>query len=211
MKIYTDGGCLDNGKPRNVGAYGFIVIDAKEREIYRYCVAEKDTTNNRMELKAVIAALKFAIEHKALGDYEIISDSKYVVDGFCTWMHEWAKKKFKKKGELIPNYILWETLYELHSETSHCLLMWVRGHDGNRWNEEIDSEVSNVMNTGYPTVNDKLTTIANKIGVKPEWAILWDETQKWYGDIQKRETSEDFLIRMQSKFILFDRSKLHQL
>lgn len=123
--IYTDGACVPN--PGD-GGWGFVIVD-RNGDIKRYG-GDKNTTNNRMELIAVIKALDyFSTPQNIL----IYSDSQYVVNGFNSWMHTW-----KKKGKTMKNPDLWNRLMrlkEFHNKVKAC---WVRGHNGNKYNEIAD-------------------------------------------------------------------------
>lgn len=129
--IYTDGACEGNPGP---GGYGAIIEDGgMEREISG---GERSTTNNRMELRAVIEALK-TLETPA--SVRIVSDSKYVVDGMKSWIHGWRRKGWKTStGAPVKNRELWEELDAL-SKRHRVRWEWVRGHNGHPENERADS------------------------------------------------------------------------
>ncbi|MEF9945807.1 MAG: ribonuclease HI [Lachnospiraceae bacterium] len=137
VKIYTDGSA--RGNPDGPGGYGTVMeyVDAKQ-ELHRKelsCGYQK-TTNNRMELMAVIAGLE-ALNRPC--QVEIYSDSKYVVDAFNQkWLEGWVKKGWKRgKNEPVKNIDLWKRLLvakEIHQVTFH----WVKGHDGHFQNERCD-------------------------------------------------------------------------
>lgn len=129
--IYTDGACKRN--PGGPGGWGAILMyGATKREILG---AEKSTTNNRMELMAVIQALSTLTE-KCIVD--LYTDSKYVKDGSSIWIQGWIKNNWltaDKKS--VKNKDLWMQLNELlqkHDVTLH----WVRGHAGDPLNERAD-------------------------------------------------------------------------
>lgn len=137
VKIYTDGSA--RGNPDGPGGYGTVMeyVDAKQA-LHRKelsCGYQK-TTNNRMELMAVIAGLE-ALNRPC--QVEIYSDSKYVVDAFNQkWLEGWVKKGWKRgKNEPVKNIDLWKRLLaakEIHQVTFH----WVKGHDGHSQNERCD-------------------------------------------------------------------------
>ena len=123
-RIYTDGMCEPNpGR----GTWAFVVPSTG----YTVAGHESVSTNNRMELAAVIGALRYA-EKKEWSNVVIISDSKYCVDGFNSWMHKWKKKGIMPKK---ANTELWELMWELKDS---AVMEWVKGHAGNRYNEEAD-------------------------------------------------------------------------
>lgn len=133
MKIeaYTDGACSGNPGP---GAWGVLLRGAKfEKEL---AGGEIDTTNNRMELTAVIKALE---ELKTPCKIELYTDSQYVMRGYTEWMPVWIAKKWKNSTKkIVANVDLWQRLHELgakHEISWH----WVKGHDGHTENERVDA------------------------------------------------------------------------
>ena len=117
LKIYTDGSCVGNpGK----GGWGFIVVsDTEETHVYG---GEKQTTNNKMELTAVIEALKMYSQNI---NFHIFSDSLYVIN--C------AKGKWKRKANLD----FWSE-YDKVSRGKNIIFEWVKGHNGDKYNEMVD-------------------------------------------------------------------------
>ncbi len=130
IKIWTDGSCLGNPGP---GGWAFIVTDGKnyaERN-----GGEKNTTNNRMELMAVIAALSATKKHDTV---EIHTDSQYVKNGMETWLANWKARNWRTADKKpVKNQDLWQKLDEL-SSTVKINWVWVRGHDGEEFNERCD-------------------------------------------------------------------------
>ena len=126
--IYTDGACRGNPGPGGWGA--ILVWRGIEKELSG---GEPSTTNNRMELMAVISALSVLKEKCKVTLY---SDSQYVVNAMCLgWARSWQATDWKKGKAKNPD--LWETLLSLcdrHEVTFH----WVRGHDGHEMNERCD-------------------------------------------------------------------------
>lgn len=131
VTLYTDGACSGNPGP---GGWGLILsYNGQEKELSG---GERDTTNNRMELSAVIAGLKALKEPCTV---ELYSDSKYVVDAIEKgWAASWRKKgwiKADKKPAL--NTDLWGELLELAEKHElHC--HWVKGHSENKYNNRCD-------------------------------------------------------------------------
>ena len=130
IKIWTDGSCL--GNPGR-GGWAFIVTDGKN--IAERNGGEPDTTNNRMELSAVIAALMATKKHT---EVEIHTDSQYVKNGMQTWLKNWKARGWKTADKKpVKNQDLWIKLDELASQIKiHWI--WVRGHDGEEFNERCD-------------------------------------------------------------------------
>lgn len=130
VEIYTDGACSGNpGK----GGWGVILKSGDyEKEIF----GKKDnTTNNEMELTAVIMGLK-AIKTEC--DITIYTDSKYVCDGINSWIHSWKINNWKNsQKKVIANLELWKTLDELAAKWNPKI-EWIRGHDGHIMNERAD-------------------------------------------------------------------------
>ena len=130
INIYTDGACSGNPGPGGWGAYidnAGVVTELSGRE--------EDTTNNRMELKAVIEALNSFTSKTNLNLY---TDSKYVMDGSSKWIENWKKNGWKTaQKKAVKNQDLWIELDKLlHFHKIHWV--WVKGHDGNLGNERAD-------------------------------------------------------------------------
>ena len=128
--IYTDGACRGNPGPGGWGA----ILDYKgiEKELYG---AEKHTTNNRMELMAVIKALEI-LKQTCL--VKLYSDSSYVLKGITDWMPNWKKRGWKTASKTaVKNEDLWRRLDALI--VSHQIeWLWVKGHSGIIGNEKAD-------------------------------------------------------------------------
>lgn len=135
FEIYTDGSCDPNP---GVGSYGYVVL---KNEIYlrEFIRRESDlTTNNRMELKAIIEALRFLQwDDKAI----IYSDSLLSVRTYNDWMSKWFKneKRLAKK----KNLDLVRELFELKKVRPYVIINWVKGHSDNYWNNYVDELVNN--------------------------------------------------------------------
>ena len=138
VKIYTDGAA--RGNPDGPGGYGAVLeyVDTKgQLHTKELSQGYKKTTNNRMELMAVIAALE-ALNRPC--SVELYSDSKYVVDAFNqNWIGGWLKKGWKRgKNEPVKNVDLWKRLLQA-KEPHQVRFIWVKGHDGNPQNERCDT------------------------------------------------------------------------
>ncbi len=132
VTVYTDGACSGNPGPGGFGA--ILVYNGIEKEISG---GERETTNNRMELTAVVTALE-ALKEKC--EVEIVSDSKYVVDAINQgWLLSWQKKNWKKSdGKPALNVDLWQRLLP-QLERHEVVFSWVKGHDGHDYNERCDA------------------------------------------------------------------------
>ncbi len=131
VDIYTDGAC--RGNPGAGGWAAILVYMGREKELVG---GEAETTNNRMELTAVIEGLR-ALKEPC--EITIYSDSKYVIDSLSRgWVYSWRAKNWRKAdGKKALNDDLWKILveeYEKHSVT----LAWVKGHNGHDYNERCD-------------------------------------------------------------------------
>ena len=125
VTLFSDGSALGNPGP---GGYGTILrFGNVEKEIVG---GEEHTTNNRMELLAVIEGLK-ALKESC--EVEIVSDSSYVVKGINEWLSSWVARNFKK----VKNPDLWQEYIDV-SRTHKVNATWVRGHDGHEENERCD-------------------------------------------------------------------------
>ena len=136
VKSFTDGAA--RGNPEGPGGYGAILqyVDQKgmlhEKELSGGYVK---TTNNRMELMAVIAGLE-ALNRPCR--VEVISDSKYVTDAFNKhWIDGWLKKNWKGASGPVKNVDLWKRLLKA-AEQHKITFTWVKGHDGHPENERCD-------------------------------------------------------------------------
>lgn len=128
--IFTDGACRGNPGPGGWGA--LLRYDHQEKSLYGF---EPATTNNRMELTAVIMALNALKRSCAI---ELTTDSKYVKDGVNLWIHAWKKNGWRTSNKKpVKNQDLWEQLdlaIHKHQVTWH----WVKGHTGHPENTIAD-------------------------------------------------------------------------
>lgn len=140
VEIFTDGACFGNPGP---GGYGAILkFGEKEKEISGYVPR---TTNNRMELTAVIEALRML---KRPCIVRVITDSNYVVKGMTEWMDGWIKKNWlNARKQPVLNRDLWEQLLALTS-THSIKWKWVKGHRGHPQNERCDKMAKNAVEEG---------------------------------------------------------------
>ncbi|MCX8027375.1 MAG: ribonuclease HI [Thermodesulfovibrionales bacterium] len=128
--IYADGAC--SGNP-GVGGYATIIKKAdKSKTIVG---GEEDTTNNRMELMAVIKGLE-SIRQKS--DITVITDSNYVVKGMTEWVTQWQKRGWKtSQNKEVLNRDLWERLLKA-AKKHNVRWQWIKGHNGHLENETCD-------------------------------------------------------------------------
>lgn len=131
VKIYTDGACSGNPGPGGWGAV--LIYNGVEKQLSG---SEKETTNNRMELSAVITALK-ALKEPC--NVMLTTDSKYVCDAINKgWLASWQKNNWKKSDKKpVLNIDLWQELLPL-LDTHKVEFVWVKGHNGHKYNEICD-------------------------------------------------------------------------
>ena len=136
VKIFTDGAA--RGNPEGPGGYGAILQYVDQKGMLHEKVLSGGyvkTTNNRMELMAVIAGLE-ALNRPCR--VEVISDSKYVTDAFNKhWIDGWLKKNWKGASGPVKNVDLWKRLLKA-AEQHKITFTWVKGHDGHPENERCD-------------------------------------------------------------------------
>lgn len=130
IDIYTDGAC--KGNP-GVGGWGVLLNGGgRARELFG---GEPHTTNNRMELTAVIRALE-ALKRRC--KVRLHTDSKYVQQGISEWIHSWKKRGWKTADKKpVKNEDLWRRLDELSAQ-HEIEWLWVKGHSGHDGNERAD-------------------------------------------------------------------------
>ncbi len=130
VDVFTDGACKGNPGP---GGWGVLMRwNGHEKELFG---GEPQTTNNRMELRAVIEALAAIRRNSRV---RLHTDSKYVHDGITSWIHNWKKRGWKTADKKpVKNVDLWQQLDAL-AEHYTIIWVWVRGHAGHDGNERAD-------------------------------------------------------------------------
>jgi ribonuclease HI len=139
LLAFTDGGC--RGNP-GIGAWAFTLVDTKSKKALERAGGQRETTNNRMEMRAAIEALQAV--RKRYTSILLISDSKYLI-GCCTkWMTGWKANGWKRKGDALKNLDLLQEL-----DTLLCMrsvrFQWVHGHTGHVGNEHVDRLANEAM------------------------------------------------------------------
>ena len=128
--IYADGACEGNPGPG-----GFAAIIEGEGEPREIVGSVPQTTNNRMELMAIIRALVSLSEPTRV---HVVTDSQYVVLGMTQWIHAWKRKRWRTaSGQPVKNKDLWMKLLALADE-HQVSWEWIRGHSGHPQNERVD-------------------------------------------------------------------------
>jgi len=138
VEIFTDGACSGNPGP---GGWGVLMRYGKiEKELSG---GEPETTNNRMELMAVIVALEAL---KRASKVKLTTDSQYVKDGVTKWLPQWQARGWKTADKKpVKNIDLWQRL-QAAMAPHNIKLLWVRGHDGHPENERVDKLARDAIN-----------------------------------------------------------------
>lgn len=132
IQIYTDGSCIGNpGK----GGWAFLLLHSTP---ILCSGSEFHTTNNRMEMIALIEATKFLDKNKK---YTVNTDSQYLINGYTKWMQGWRNKNWAK----IKNDDLWKIIYKISKEYD-LEFKWVKGHSDNEYNNLVDEEARKMAN-----------------------------------------------------------------
>ena len=138
--IYTDGACRGNPGP---GGWGAVLEYRDRRKTLQGFAA--DTTNNRMELTAVIEALR-ALNRPC--EVELVTDSQYVKQGISEWIDNWKRNGWRTAGRKpVKNADLWRQLDE-EAGRHRITWRWVRGHAGNEGNELADQLANAAIDAG---------------------------------------------------------------
>jgi len=134
--VFTDGGCSGNPGP---GGWAYVIVaDGVTHERWG---AEPVTTNNRMELSAVIAALETVLADATLAGrpLTVYTDSQYVQKGISAWIASWKRNGWRTSGkDPVKNKDLWQALDVLAGKVK-AEWRWVKGHAGNEYNERCDA------------------------------------------------------------------------
>lgn len=153
LKIYTDGACKSNpGK----GGFAWIII--RDNIEYRHSESYTETTNNRMELMAVVSALSFFDNNKTSENnykIEIYTDSQYVANAVNKgWLDSWQKNGWRTSNkEPVKNQDLWQHLVQL-LQKYRITFHWVRGHSGDIFNEQCDQMANNAAEKQSPVYHE---------------------------------------------------------
>jgi ribonuclease HI len=132
LSVYTDGSCLGNP---GVGGWGYLIVH--DDGIQSYYGNNPKTTNNIMELTAVLECLKYMFK-EGNKVATIHTDSNYVAQGITKWSKNWIKNKWKTStGKDVKNKELWKELVE-YNDMLDITWVWVKAHDTNYYNNMVD-------------------------------------------------------------------------
>ncbi len=194
LKIYTDGACLGNpGK----GGFAWILIRGDIE--YRHSESNPNTTNNRMELTAIISALTFFDSKKTSNKHytiEIFSDSQYVVDAINKgWLSSWQKNGWKKSNkEAVKNQDLWEQLIVFLNKYEFRF-HWVRGHNGDLYNEQCDQMANSAAVQQSPIYHEMVNLKKNSNPKMPQNKQTDTSNQL---EIKLNKTSKTLTLKQQA-------------
>ena len=130
--VFTDGSSVPNPGP---GGWGLVWVEGGTVRAERHG-HESHTTNNQMELRALVEAYELLPEDASIA---VVTDSRLCVDTITKWAPNWERKGWKKKGGPIKNLELVQRLLALFRAHEDCPLQWIKAHSGQRWNEYADS------------------------------------------------------------------------
>jgi len=139
VTVYTDGGASGNPGP---GGYGAVMLASGGKYYKELSGAFRLTTNNRMELQALIEALGLLGEDDKVTVY---SDSQLCVKTVNEWAAGWERRGWKRKTGPIKNLDLVQELWALSKARPGAKFQWIKAHDGSRWNEYADALASSYM------------------------------------------------------------------
>ncbi len=180
VAIYADESCLGNGREGdNPGGAGVLVEYRRASgEIVRrdLWVSEPATTNNRMALRSVIEAFRGIANKGSYFRVVFTTDSRYIVDGMSQWVHDWARRDWKRKSGPIENLALWREA--VAAVNGHAVeWRWVRGHNGHAQNEYANhlairaagdqSSAGGLVDSGYDAWAAKASGAASALRLEP--------------------------------------------
>ncbi len=139
--VFTDGSCEGNPGP---GGWGFVWVE-DDRIIVEQHGSAPSTTNNRMELTALIEAYRALPVDARVTVY---SDSELCVRTINEWAPAWERRGWRRKGGPVANLELVQRLYALAGSRPGVELRWIRAHDGSRWNEYVDALATSYLREG---------------------------------------------------------------
>ena len=140
IEIYVDGSCIKNNK----GGFG-VVVTENNNILTTYSERFEDTTNNQMELKAILWAMHYIIDNNITDKVIIYSDSQYAISSFRDWAPTWESKGWvRSKEKPVLNLELVKEGYKLLGDYGNIILKKVKGHSGVEFNELADRIATNI-------------------------------------------------------------------
>lgn len=136
IHVYTDGACSPNP---GIGGWGAVFVNEVNGKTIEISGAVEKSTNNIMELTAVVNALEFLLRRTGPQFVRVYSDSKYLLNGITGWIHNWKKNCWvASNGDPVKNRDLWMRLDELRTEHKIVVFEYVPAHNGYKYNEIAD-------------------------------------------------------------------------
>lgn len=169
IEIYTDGSCRGKNQKgaSNIGGHSRIIFLDEER-INIYCASEENTTNNRQELRGLIEAMDFAVNHPK-EKFHIICDSSYCVNMCNDWIHSWANNDWKNsKKQTVENLDLVKEVYQYLSGFPNFSISQTKGHAGELGNELADLAAKNDIVSLMKLIDEYGLTIENYVNLSEE-------------------------------------------
>lgn len=164
-QVWTDGSCLGNP-----GNGGWAVIDDDDLKL---CGNLKNTTNNVMEMTAIIKALEVCLT-RGHTNASLYTDSNYVKQGITKWIHNWKRNGWKTStGDPVKNKELWIQIDTLRGRMEHVKWNWVKAHNGDPKNEEVDRLAYEAAGGGAK--KQKFYAVVK--GYTPGIYTTWDEAK----------------------------------
>jgi len=206
IEIYTDGGCNPNP---GEGGWGAIIIyndtqTQKKSDDYHLSGYEKESTNNKMELTAVIKALQFINNTQRIKkDILIYTDSQYVKNGITKWIKNWKLNGWKTSNRKpVKNKELWEDL-DYHRQVHNVKFQWVKAHNGNKYNEIADELATNaILYKGNEDFSKKNKLKNQVILLDDDSEIILDNTENFKNDLIGKIQKDIKLLDMNTKEII---------
>ncbi len=207
LHIYCDGGARPNpGK----GAAGFVIVsNDKQNEMGKEVWLYENTTNNRMELQAVINALNwfYQIHYDRGIELTIVTDSNYVKSGITDWINKWKFNGWMNaSNKPVENQELWrelDALVELLRRNTNIEFEWIKGHSDDRWNKRVDQVCTQAIKEGQEIVTEVLNklnrqvlsfTFEQMMKVSMEYAV-------YICELERVNTEEEFKIWYANDFL----------
>jgi len=136
--VYTDGSCPGNKRVnRCSGHYAYLIVE-DGGIIHEFVGEENDTTNNRVEMMAVISALEYLLPQSQTSEILIMTDSTYITENW-EFVESWKKHDWKRANRKpVLNVDLWKRLDKLYPRFVNLHFQWVRGHGDNKYNIRVD-------------------------------------------------------------------------
>ena len=166
-EIYTDGSCL--GNPGR-GGWGVVSDD------FKLCGKQSDTTNNAMEMTAILKALEECVK-RDIQEVCIFTDSQYVKNGISSWIVNWKKNNWiTSTGTPVKNKDLWISIDEARNKLKIVEWKWVKAHNGDPKNEEVDTLAFETAGGTSKPKGQKFYSVFR--GYKPGIYNTWDEAKE---------------------------------